>query len=201
MKKNKLDEHYWDFRYQTNSIGWNIGYTATPIKTYIDQLNDKSVKILIPGAGNGYEAEYLWNNGFKNIFALDIAKTPLLNLKSRVPDFPDAQLLHMNFFDLNITFDLVLEQTFFCALNPILRPKYAQKMHKILGFKGKLVGLLFDFELTQQGPPFGGTRNEYQNLFNLLFNVKVLERSFNSIKPRDGKELFFIFEKLKEVQD
>lgn len=201
MKKNELNEHYWNSRYQNNNTGWNIGYPSTPIKTYIDQLQDKSIKILIPGAGNSYEAEYLWENGFKNIYVLDIAKTPLLNLKSRIPYFPDAQLLHMNFFDLGMTFDLVLEQTFFCALNPMLRPKYVQKMHQTLRLKGKLVGLLFDFELTEQGPPFGGNQNEYQNLFNPLFNVKILERSFNSIKPRDGKELFFIFEKLKEVQD
>lgn len=201
MKKNELNEHYWNSRYHNNSVGWNIGYPSTPIKTYIGQLQDKSIKILIPGAGNSYEAEYLWENGFRNIYVLDIAKTPLLNLKSRVPDFPDAQLLYMNFFDLDMTFDLVLEQTFFCALDPILRPKYAQKMHQILRFNGKLVGLLFDFELTEQGPPFGGNRNEYQNLFGPLFNVRVLERSFNSIKPRDGKELFFIFEKLKDVKD
>jgi len=197
MKKNKLDEYYWNTRYQANDIGWNIGYPSTPIKTYIDQLTDKSIKVLIPGAGNSYEAEYLWENGFKNIYVLDIAKTPLDNFKRRVPDFPNTQLLHLNFFDLDISFDLILEQTFFCALNPVLRTKYAQKMHELLRHNGKLVGLLFDFELTEQGPPFGGSRVEYINIFEPFFDIKVLEASTNSIKPRDNKELFFIFEKLK----
>ena len=197
MKKNKLDEYYWNTRYQTNDIGWNIGYPSTPIQTYIDQLNDKSIKVLIPGAGNSYEAEYLWKNGFKNIYVLDLAKTPLDNFKRRVPDFPNAQLLHLNFFDLDISFDLILEQTFFCALNPVLRTKYAQKMCEILRHSGKLVGLLFDFELTEQGPPFGGSRVEYINIFEPFFDIKVLEASTNSIKPRNNKELFFIFEKLK----
>ena len=197
MKKNKLDEYYWNTRYQANDIGWNIGYPSTPIKTYIDQLTDKSIKVLIPGAGNSYEAEYLWENGFKNIYVLDIAKTPLDNFKRRVPDFPNTQLLHLNFFDLDISFDLILEQTFFCALNPVLRTKYAQKMYELLRHNGKLVGLLFDFELTEQGPPFGGSRVEYINIFEPFFDIKVLEASTNSIKPRDNKELFFIFEKLK----
>lgn len=197
MKKNKFDEYYWNTRYQTNDIGWNIGYPSTPIKTYIDQLNDKSIKILIPGAGNSYEAEYLWENSFKNIYVLDIAKTPLDNFKRRVPDFPNARLLHLNFFDLDISFDLILEQTFFCALSPVLRTKYAQKMYELLRHNGKLVGLLFNFELTEQGPPFGGSSAEYINIFEPFFDIKVLEASTNSIKPRDNKELFFIFEKLK----
>lgn len=197
MKKNKLDEYYWNTRYQANDIGWNIGYPSTPIKTYIDQLNDKSIKVLIPGSGNSYEAEYLWENGFKNIYVLDIAKRPLDNFKRRVPDFPNAQLLHLNFFDLDISFDLILEQTFFCALNPVLRTKYTQKMYELLRHNGKLVGLLFDFELTEQGPPFGASRAEYINIFEPFFDIKVLEASTNSIKPRNNKELFFIFEKLK----
>lgn len=56
---NQLNKSYWENRYTNNLIGWNIGYISTPLKTYIDQIKDKSLKILIPGAGNSYEAEYL----------------------------------------------------------------------------------------------------------------------------------------------
>jgi thiopurine S-methyltransferase len=195
MKKNKLDKTYWENRYINNEIGWNIGTVSTPLKTYIDQLQDKSLKILIPGAGNSYEAEYLWNQGFKNLYVVDIAKQPLINLKERVKDFPDHQLLNVDFFDINDTFDLIIEQTFFCALNPTLRLSYSLQMHKLLKSHGKLVGLFFDFELTSSGPPFGGSITEYKASFNANFEIKKLERSINSIKERQGKELFFIFEK------
>jgi len=194
-KKNKLNKDYWEERYNNNEIGWNIGYPSTPIKAYADQLQDKSLKILIPGAGNSYEAEYLWDLGFKNLFIVDIVKQPLNNFKNRVPDFPEDQLLNIDYFELNNSFDLVLEQTFFCALKPDLRTKYAEKMHQLLKPYGKLVGLLFNFELTESGPPFGGSATEYKSLFKDQFKIKTLEKSINSIKQRQGKELFFIFEK------
>ena len=191
----ELNKDYRDEKYAENKTGWNIGYISTPIKNYFDQLTDTSLKILIPGAGNSYEAEYLWNKGFKNLFILDISKQPLINFKKRVTDFPDTHLIHKDFFETEGTFDLIIEQTFFCALDPKLRRNYAIKMFDLLSNKGKLVGLLFDFELTVEGPPFGGDKEEYITYFKDLFKIKILERSYNSIKPRMNRELFFIFEK------
>jgi thiopurine S-methyltransferase len=193
----KLNKAFWDNKYINEKLGWDIGYISTPLKSYIDQLADKNLKILIPGAGNGYEVEYLFNRGFTNIHVVDIAQQPLDNLKHRILHFPEDQLIHLDFFDLQESnFDLILEQTFFCALDPSLRESYAIKMNNLLREKGKLVGLLFDFPLTAKGPPFGGGINEYKELFFEHFKIKTsLERAYNSIKPRNGNELFFIFEK------
>ena len=196
MMKNKFDKAYWEHRYEENKTGWNIGYASPPIKEYIEQLDNKSISILIPGAGNSFEAELLWGKGFTNTFVLDIAKQPLENLRNRVKDFPDEQLLHHDFFELNSKFDLIIEQTFFCALNPDLRKQYVEKMYQLLKPNGKLVGLLFDFPLTESGPPFGGNKDEYEAIFSKYFKIKILERATNSIKERQGKELFFIFERL-----
>ena len=191
-----LNKAYWEDKYAQNTTGWDIGYVSTPLKEYIDQLKNKNTKILIPGAGNGHEVEYLFTKGFTNINVVDIALQPLKNLKARIPSFPDAHLIHMDFFDLEILdFDLILEQTFFCALDPTLRKAYASKMHDLLAPNGKIAGLLFDFPLTEDGPPFGGSEEEYRAIFGQYFTIKVLERAYNSIKPRKGKELFFIFEK------
>lgn len=196
MKKTiKLDKLYWEAKYEQQKTGWDIGYISTPIKEYIDQLKDKTLKILIPGGGNSYEAEYLLNSGFKNVNVLDIAVQPLKNLQKRIPNFPKNQLIQQDFFEHSKTYDLIIEQTFFCALDPVLREKYANKMFDLLNPKGKLIGVLFDFELTNEGPPFGGSLIEYIQLFYAKFEIKILEKCYNSIKPRKGKELFFIFEK------
>ena len=192
----KLDKSYWEARYQQHEMGWDIGYISTPLKTYIDQLQNKDIKILVPGAGNGYEAAYLLRNGFEQTYVVDIAAQPLQRIQERNPDFPEHQLLETDFFELEEEgFDLVLEQTFFCALDPSLRPKYADKMFDILKPGGLLAGLLFDFPLTPEGPPFGGSREEYLSLFSDKFRIHKLERAYNSIPPRQGKELIFIFEK------
>jgi len=196
MKKTiKLDKLYWEAKYEQKKTGWDIGYISTPIKEYIDQLKDKTLKILIPGGGNSYEAEYLLNSGFKNVNVLDIAVQPLKNLQKRIPNFPKNQLIQQDFFEHSKTYDLIIEQTFFCALDLVLREKYANKMFDLLNPKGKLIGVLFDFELTNEGPPFGGSLIEYIQLFYAKFEIKILEKCYNSIKPRKGKELFFIFEK------
>ena len=194
-KVNKFNKKYWEQKYINNQTGWDIGHISTPIKNYIDQLQNKELRILIPGAGNSYEAEYLWNQGFKNLFILDVAEQPLKNAKNRIKTIPDSHLIQKDFFEFNDTFDLIIEQTFFCALDPILRNNYVQKMSDLLSDKGKLIGLLFDFELTDEGPPFGGSKVEYLQYFSPFFHIQVIESAYNSIKPRMNRELFFIFEK------
>ena len=89
-----------------------------------------------------------------------------------------------------------VEQTFFCALNPAERPAYAKKMSELLVPGGKVAGVLFDAEF-EGGPPFGGNREEYSRYFVPFFKIKTLERCYNSIKPRAGRELFMILEKGK----
>lgn len=192
-----LDEAYWNARYKRNTDKWDIGAPSTPIKEYIDQIENKDLKILIPGSGNAYEAEYLHLQGFTNVFVVDIAEEPLKNLKKRVPTFPETHLLHQNFFEVSLKFDLILEQTFFCALDIKLRSKYVKKMHELLETNGKLAGLFFNFPLTEAGPPFGGSEKEYRELFLPFFDILTLEASYNSIAPRAENELFFIFKKIK----
>ena len=185
-----LNENYWTQRYENKQTGWDIGHVSTPIKEYVDQLKDKQFKILIPGAGNAYEAEYLWQQGFKNIFVIDLSLAPLDSLKKRIPDFPDSQLIHGDFFDHHVQYDLILEQTFFCALNPTMRNEYVMAMRERLKPKGKLVGLLFKVPLNDTHPPFGGSEQEYSALFSPYFKIEVMQEAYNSIPPRIGKELF-----------
>ena len=185
-----LSEAFWDNRYKTKDIGWDVGRVSLPLKTYIDQLTDKNLKILIPGGGNSYEAEYLHNCGFKNVYVIDLSETALANIKKRVSTFPDSNLIHMNFFELEMTFDLVLEQTFFCALNPNLREEYTSKMHSLLNAQGKLIGLLFNESLNNDQPPFGGNKEEYLTYFTPFFNIEIMDDCYNSIESRNGRELF-----------
>lgn len=190
-----LDAKYWEDRYKNNQTGWDIGYCSTPLKAYFDQLNDKNIRILIPGAGNAYEAEYLHRAGFTNVWVIDLAPSALQNILNRVPNFPPDHLIKGNFFDHTEQYDLVVEQTFFCALHPDLRPDYARHMHQVLKPGGRLMGVLFDDALNTEHPPYGGHEEEYRSYFEPLFNVIVLERCYNSIQPRADRELFILLEK------
>src|SRR5690554_2305347 len=193
----KFDENFWTSKYDSKLTGWDVGYVSRPLKEYIDTLQDKNLKILIPGGGNSYEAEYLHNIGFNNVFVIDISKRPLENIKKRVPDFPENHLIHADFFKLEGQYDLILEQTFFCALNPELRTKYVDKMHQLLKNDGKLVGLLFNIPLNEDHPPFGGNEKEYRKLFEQKFDIEIMETAYNSILARAGNELFIKMQKNK----
>ncbi|MBL7934686.1 MAG: methyltransferase domain-containing protein [Bacteroidia bacterium] len=190
-----LTEQFWNNRYETNDFGWDIGDVSTPLKNYIEQLDNKNLTILIPGAGNAYEAEFLYRLGYKNVYVLDFAEVPLKSIKNRIPDFPDNQLIKQDFFDHQGQYDLIIEQTFFCAINPELRKKYVTHMHSLLKTNGKLVGLLFNDPLNTDKPPFGGNKNEYDSLFSETFHIIKMESCYNSIKPRDGRELFVMMQK------
>jgi len=190
---------YWSQRYIDKRTGWDIGAPSTPLKTYIDQLTNTNLKILIPGAGNAYEAEYLIAKGFKNVFILDISEIPLQEFQQRNPEFPSEQFVCEDFFAHQESYDLIIEQTFFCSFPPLVetRKQYAKQMADLLAPNGKLVGLWFDIPLTDdlEKRPFGGTKEEYLGYFEPYFTSKTFEKAYNSISPRAGNELFGIFVK------
>uniref|UniRef100_UPI0040499F9D methyltransferase domain-containing protein n=1 Tax=Flavobacterium sp. TaxID=239 RepID=UPI0040499F9D len=190
-----LNKEYWEARYEKNQTGWDVGIITAPLKTYIDQWSDKTAKILIPGAGNGHEFDYLIGQGFSEVYIVDIAKKPLENIRKRNPKIDAKYFIESDFFDIDNQFNLIIEQTFFCALNPNLRMSYSNQVLKLLKQNGTLAGVLFNFPITNEGPPFGGSTEEYKNLFSEKFSIKTLEKCHNSIKPRAGKELFIILKK------
>ena len=186
---------FWQQRYEQDSIGWDMGEVSPPLKAYIDQLPEsaKSQAILVPGAGNAYEVGYLHEQGFTNVTLVDFAPAPIQAFAERYPDFPTEHLICADFFGLSPEqhqFDWVLEQTFFCAINRARRDEYVEQMAALLKPKGKLIGLLFDRDFGRQEPPFGGTKEEYQQRFESLFDIETMKPSYNSHSARQGSELF-----------
>ena len=190
-----LNKYFWNNKYKNSETRWDIGFVSTPLKEYFNQLTDKTLKILIPGCGNSYEAEYLYNLGFTNVFVADYSEIALKNFINRVPNFPEDNLLCMNFFNIRDSYDLIIEQTFFCAIDISKRTDYVNKIYELLSYNGKLVGLLFINILSNDHPPFGGDKLEYEILFSDSFDFITFEISNNSINKRSGRELFINFQK------
>ena len=187
-----LNADFWSKRYQDKETGWDLGEVSAPLKEYFDTLKDKSISILIPGAGNSHEGEYLLHQGFTNVTVLDYAPEAIENFKKRVSEHSKAKLICGDFFAQTGQYDLIVEQTFFCALDPNLRAAYSEKMYELLKPSGKLIGLLFTEVPSPQGPPFGGSKDEYLKLFSPKFQIEQMEICKTSIAPRSGRELFFI---------
>lgn len=190
-----LSENAWDNRYLNNDIAWDLGEVSPPLKAYFDQLTNKEIKILIPGGGNSYEAAYLFEKGFENVWVVDLSKTAIANIQRSIPKFPPSQLIQGDFFDMEDSFDFIVEQTFFCAIDPSLRADYVVKMNSLLKPKGTLVGVLFNVPLNKEKPPFGGNKAAYIEQFKRFFEIQKMEGCYNSFGNRKGRELFIILGK------
>ena len=186
---------YWNQRYLDENTPWDLGRPSMPMTSLIEELNDKQLRILLPGAGTAWEAGLLFKLGFENVFVLDWSEKAGGDLFVNFPDFPADHFFLEDFFFHNQHYDLILEQTFMCALPPEMRAKYAQKLQTLLNKGGKVAGVFFDFPLTEKGPPFGGSEAEYRSLFSPCFEIVRLERCQNSEPDRQGKELVFEFVK------
>lgn len=190
-----LNDQYWSERYEKSQTGWDVGNVSPALKGYFDQLTNKSISILIPGCGNAHEAEFLLQEGFTDITLIDISGVLVQNLQEKLKNYIEkgvCRVVHQDFFEHSGSYDLIIEQTFFCAIDTDLRPKYAKKMSELLKSSGHLVGLLFDREFVG-GPPFGGTKEEYIPYFSPYFDLKTIEKCTNSIPQRAGNELFINF--------
>lgn len=183
-----LDQQYWESRYLEGSTPWDMGGPAPALTHYLEDVNPEA-SILIPGAGRAWEAHWLFAKDFKNIHVIDLSKEAL-ELAKALREKTSINWIEGDFFEHQGQYDYIVEQTFFCALDPKLRKDYAQHMKQLLKPGGRLFGVLFNFPLSEQGPPFGGSEDEYRHLFQGDFEIKHLEPCYNSIKPRAGREFF-----------
>jgi SAM-dependent methyltransferase len=188
----ELSAGYWNERYDNGNTGWDMQQVSPPLQAYFAQLRDKTSSILIPGCGNAYEAAWLQQEGFSSVTLADISEVLTSGLRKKFgrPD-SNIRVITGDFFDLSGQYDLIVEQTFFCALDPSLRTRYVEKAFELLHPGGKLIGLLFDKNFVG-GPPFGGHKEEYRLLLEKKLKIMTLAPCYNSIRPRAGTELFFI---------
>ncbi|MCW3463368.1 TPMT family class I SAM-dependent methyltransferase [Chitinophaga nivalis] len=187
-----MDSQYWNDRYINGATGWDMGRVSPPLQEYIEQLPNRDLRILVPGGGNSYEATYLAEKAFGDVTVLDIAPVLIQKLQEQFK-YTRVKVVEEDFFVHAGQYDLILEQTFFCAIDPALRPDYVAHMHRLLKPEGHLVGVLFNRDFTQEGPPFGGNEAEYRALFDPYFDIKTLAPCYNSHPARQGAELFINF--------
>ncbi len=188
--ENSLDQSFWETKWQSQQTAWDIGEASPAIVEYMLGYSNKNVAILIPGCGNAYEAEFLVSNGFTNITLIDIAPKAIELLNEKFIDRPQVNILCEDFFQHQGSYDLILEQTFFCAISPNKREEYAKKTASLLKVEGMIIGLLFDKTFEKKGPPFGGCSAQYSAIFDPYFTIKIMEECYNSILPRTNSEVF-----------
>ena len=187
-----LSSAAWEQRYQAGTPRWDLGQPAPAFKALLESAAAPQVGSAIAlGAGRGHDALCFAQQGF-TVTAVDFAPSAIAALAAQSQSQNlSLQLLQRDIFDLVPEFagqfDYVIEHTCFCAIDPALRPAYAQLAADLLAPGGQLLAVFFTHQ-RGGGPPFGTTPAEVRQLFEPLFEIIALEPVTNSIPSRRGEE-------------
>ena len=189
---------YWERSYRSGEMGWDLGKSTPILNQWIETCKDP-LTICVLGAGNGWDAVNFAKKGHL-ITAVDFAESAVKNMQAaaRRSDLK-MEILHMDIFELNLIysnkFDVVIEYTCFCAIDPSRRREYLEMVRHILKPKGELVGLLFpiDKDPSDGGPPYAVELDPTIKLISEYLSPIIQEVPTMSIKPREGREIFVIF--------
>ena len=197
---NEVDHsQFWEDIYLENDAGWDLK-GVTPV---FDTISNELIKgkVCIVGCGRGYDAIMFAKKGF-DVTAVDFAPTPIYELnKLAIQKSVTINIVQDDIFSLvekfPNTFDYLIEQTCFCAIHPNRRKEYEILVRTILKSGGKLVGLWYPLDKSQEegGPPWGTTIDEVKSTFNSGWEIEKEEFPSQSVQPRKGREKLIIFKK------
>jgi cyclopropane fatty-acyl-phospholipid synthase-like methyltransferase len=197
-KKNGYSQEDWQRHYDEDDLGWDLGQVAPPFIRLFESKAILPCKAIVPGCGRGHEVIYLAENGFE-VTAVDYSSGAVNHLKSTVQERNlKCEVLQMDFFGIdsahNGAYDLLIEQTFFCAISPEQRPSYVSTVARVLKRGGMLTGLFYHTG-KDGGPPFNTTREDIQEYFSDSFEIRQLSKAEDSAEQRKNKEWLVILVK------
>ncbi len=157
MSDDRLRRSFWDGKYAGGHTPWDLGQVSDAVRRLAQDRFPPGGRVFIPGCGRGYEALFLARQGYK-VTAVDIAEAPLHDLRSaaRGHNLP-LDLVHEDVFSwarkTKERFDVILEQTFLCAIEPVLHADYEAMARRLLKPDGCLMGVFMEVQ-SDDGPPF-----------------------------------------------
>ena len=188
----------WERHYDEKDLRWDLNEVAPPLVHLWKERNFSPCKAIVPGCGAGHEAIFLAKKGF-NVTAVDYTYGAIKLIKSAFKkNNCSGEVLHQDFFKLDCeydqSFELILEHTFFCAINPTKRRTYVETAKRILKPGGYLIGLFYETK-EDGGPPFNTRQEDIEKYFSSSFIIESLNKTTYSTEQRRGKEWLAILKK------
>ncbi len=195
---NGYSQSDWQKHYDEDDLKWDIGEVSPAIIRLWNENKLPQGKAIVPGCGQGHEVMFLAERGWQ-VTGVDFAQGAV-DLLSHTLEKKGIQgrVLRRNFFELDeehsAQYDLLLEQTFFCAILPEDRQKYVATAGRILKPGGMLAGLFYETG-EEGGPPFNTTKENILENFSDKFVIEYLEKTPDSVERRADKELLALLRK------
>jgi SAM-dependent methyltransferase len=189
---------YWEAAYTEGRDGWELGAAAPPLVRALAELRPEaraSGAALVLGSGRGHEARAAAAQGWARVVGVDFATAAREEASKLTPPELASRIewRTRDLFDLPATdagaFDLVVEHTSFCAIDPARRAEWARVVHAVLRPGGSLLGLFYTHG-RPGGPPFGAAVADVLRALEAAgLRVERHEVPVDSIERRRGDEL------------
>ncbi len=217
MSADWSSAQYWEHFYEVADTPWELGHPSPVLQEAIAEaralgfaLDGK--KVLVPGCGTGSDAGWLAQQGAL-VQAVDFSARAVAETQARLEKLPQetrqrVALQQADFFELSHSgYAGAAEHTFFCAIDPGSRKRYAEAMARAIVPGGFLAGNFFVLPDDQVAalpslalrypdnrPPFVASEGEIRSLFSASFELLVLRPARNpSPDRRPGLEWVGVF--------
>lgn len=192
------DPRYWERAYREGRTGWELGEPAPPLSRALRTLPIRSDAVVL-GCGRGHEVRLLASLGWPRVVGVDFAESALAEARAQseaVAGAPAIEWLHDDVLALGSdrpgAFDLVVEHTCYCAIDPATRDAWAGSVAGTLRRSGVLVALFYT-HARAGGPPFGARAAEVlARLEAHGLAVEHHEEPVDSVAKRAGDETLVI---------
>ncbi len=188
---------YWEEIYKAGRAGWDLGKPTATFQRLLASGEMAPGRLLVVGAGRGHDAREFARHGF-DVTAVDFAADAVQAMAQLADDQAPVKVVQADIFGLPETFDhqfdMLLEYTCFCAIDPARRGEYADVAARVLKPGGTYAALFFPMDGPAGGPPFAVTEAEVLALFGARgFTLVRSERPADSVAQRRGMEELMIF--------
>lgn len=192
----------WESMYDSGEGRWDLGAASPPLVAALarDEAGPPG-HALVPGCGYGHDVRLLATRGW-SATGIDFARPAVREARrqAEATGTRGARFERRDLFRLpgswDGTFDLVFEQTLFCAIDPARRDDYVEAVGRVLKPGGLLFGLFYNIR-PEEGPPFGTTPDEVIHRFAGAgpFRLEHSRIPAESVTPRQGKEWLALLRK------
>ncbi|TVQ97048.1 MAG: methyltransferase domain-containing protein [Deltaproteobacteria bacterium] len=191
---------FWEALYLRAETGWDLGGPTPVLRAALDTgLLGEPGRIVVPGAGRGYDAVLLAERGFA-VTAVDFSASAVAHLQGEAA----ARGLEMDVRQQDVfaleeepagCMDACFEYTCFVAIDPALRERYAALLTHLVRPGGRLLFLAFPLGKESPGPPHGLTLEELEGLFGEAWRWVIDTEAPASVEARRPMERLVLLER------
>lgn len=194
---------FWNGQYLSNETPWDTRKDVYPaLPGLVAQLKLLKSRVLVAGCGRGHDAAWFAQAGHL-VTAIDYSAEAIKQAKELYGHIQGLTFVQADVFNLpqsyDKNFDVVLEHTLYCAIDPEKRNDLVKAWRRVLVDNGHLLGLFFASERAD-GPPYGGSEWELRSRLAKTFRPLYWQRLHNSAPKRLGTELFVYAQKLAALR-